>query len=290
MARANANGIELEYETFGDAGKPVVVLVMGFSMQMIGWDDRFCEQLAGRGFCVVRFDNRDVGLSTKLDAMGVPDIGSVMGGDTSAAPYAIEDMADDVAGLTGAIGAPAVHVVGASMGGFIAQAFAIRHSKRVLSLASIMSTTGDRGVGRSSPEALGALMEPPPMDRESAQDRAVRVWRVIGSPGFPFDETRVRDLAARAWDRNHDFAGVVRQMAAIMTTQDRTPQLSKLRTPTVVIHGKDDPLIHVSGGEATARAIPGARLVVLPGMGHDLTPALWPTIIDAVVENARRAT
>jgi pimeloyl-ACP methyl ester carboxylesterase len=289
MARAKTNGIELEYETFGDPAKPTMVLVMGFAMQMIGYDERFCAELAKKGFQVVRFDNRDIGLSTKLDALGLPDIMRAMQGDASASPYAVEDMADDLAGLLFAIGVEKAHLVGVSMGGFIVQETAIRHPGRVLSVASIMSSTGNRKVGQGRPEVIGVLMSPPPHTREAAIDRSVEVWRAIGSPAFPFDEARVRENGARAWDRDHEYAGVARQIAAILTMRDRTADLGGVDAPMVVIHGAEDPLIAVSGGEATARAVPGARLVVIPGMAHDLPQAAWPTIIAALVENASRA-
>ena len=287
--RAKTNGIDLEYETFGDPARPVVVLVMGFSLQMIAWDEAFCTELASKGFRVVRFDNRDVGLSTKLDSLGVADLGRAMSGDATAVRYAIEDMAEDLVGLLGALHVEKAHLVGVSMGGFIVQATAIGHPERVLSLASIMSSTGDRSVGHPKPEALPALMGSPPTDRERAMQRSVDVRRVLGSPSFPFDEARARANGARAWDRNHEYAGVGRQLAAILSMRDRTADLSRVRAPTVVIHGAEDPLINVSGGEATARAIPGARLVVVPGMGHDLPPEAWPTIISAITENAARA-
>jgi pimeloyl-ACP methyl ester carboxylesterase len=289
VPRAKTNGIELEYETFGDPANPTMALVMGFAMQMIGYDERFCAGLASKGFHVVRLDNRDIGLSTKLGALGAPDILRAMQGDASAATYAIEDMADDLAGLLPAIGVEKAHLVGVSMGGFIAQETAIRHPGRVLSVASIMSSTGNRMVGQGRPEVLRVLMSRPPVTREAAVDRAVEVWRALGSPGFPFDEARVRANGARAWDRDHEYAGVGRQMAAILTMRDRTADLGRVRAPVLVIHGAEDPLIAVSGGEATAQAVPGARLVVIPGMGHDLPEPVWPTIISALVENASRA-
>jgi pimeloyl-ACP methyl ester carboxylesterase len=284
-----STGMELEYDIVGEAEAPTVVLVMGFSMQMIAWDPRFCETLAARGFRVARFDNRDIGKSTKLAHAGFPDFARAMMGDRSAAPYGIEDMADDLGAFIVALGVPAAHVVGLSMGGFIVQETAIRHPGRVLSMASVMSSTGDRGVGQARPEALAVLFAPPAPDREGALEHAMTAWRVLRSPGFPFDEARTRQRSAEAWDRDHDPAGVARQAAAIVTQRDRTADLARVRVPAVVIHGADDPLIDVSGGEATAHAIPGARLVVVPGMGHDLPPPAWPTVIDAIVDNARRA-
>lgn len=290
MPRARISpSLELEYDVTGDPGAPPIVLAMGFSMQMIAWDEEFCAALAARGFRVVRFDNRDIGLSTHLSELGAPDFMRAMMGDASAAPYTLGDMADDVAGLLDALDLRAAHVVGASMGGFIVQELAIRHPGRVLSLASIMSTTGARNVAQPTPEASAALLTPPAADRAAAIDRAFGIWRVIGSPGFPFDEARIRSRTARAWDRDHDPSGVARQIAAIFTSRDRTADLGRVRVPTVVIHGAADPLVPLAGGEATAAAIPGARLVVIPGMGHDLTPGAWPAIIDAIVDNAARA-
>jgi pimeloyl-ACP methyl ester carboxylesterase len=290
MPRARlSDTLELEYDVTGDAGAPPLVLVMGFAQQLIAWDPSFCAKIADRGFRVVRFDNRDVGLSTKLSKLGVPEFMRVMMGDASAAPYGIEAMADDLAGLLTALDVRAAHIVGASMGGFIVQEAAIRHPARVLSVAPIMSTTGNRAAAQSKPEALAMLMMPPPTDRAGMLDRAVKLWKVLGSPGFPFDQERILARAGAAWDRSHDADGVARQAAAVFTQRDRTADLAKLKVPTVVIHGAEDPLISVSGGEATANVIPGAKLVVVPGMGHDLPEGAWDTIVDAIVDNARRA-
>jgi len=290
MVRATiSTGIELEYEVFGEPEAPTLVLVMGFALQMTGWDPRFCQSLAARGLRVVRFDNRDVGKSTKLAHAGFPDFPRALQGDRSAAPYAIEDMADDLAGLIVALGVPAAHILGLSMGGFIVQETAIRHPGRVLSLASMLSSTGNRRAGQASPEAMAVLLAPSPPDREDAVDHAVSTWRVIGSPGFPFDEAAIRRRSGEAWDRDHDGAGMARQAAAILTQRDRSADLARLRVPALVVHGANDPLVHVSGGEATARAIPGARLLVVPGMGHDLPQPVWLRVIDAVVDNIRRA-
>jgi pimeloyl-ACP methyl ester carboxylesterase len=290
MPRAKVSAtIELEYDVTGDAGAPPLVLVMGFGQQMIAWDPRFCAKIANRGFRVVRYDNRDVGLSTKLAQHGTPDFMRAMMGDASAAPYSITDMADDLAGLVTALDLRAAHIVGASMGGFIVQETAIRHPERVLSVASIMSTTGNRAAAQSKPEALAMLVKPPPTDRAAMLERALELWKVIGSPGFPFDRERILARAGAAWDRDHDPAGVARQAAAVFTQRDRTTDLAKVKVPTVVIHGAEDPLISVSGGEATANVIPGAKLVVVPGMGHDLPEGAWDTIVAAIVDNARRA-
>jgi len=256
---------------------------------MTFWDPRFVAKVADEGFRVVRFDNRDVGLSTKLSDMGTPDFVRVTMGDRRAAPYAIEDMSDDLVGLLDALSLPSVHLVGASMGGFIVQETAIRHPERVKSLTSIMSTTGHRRASRSTPQAQAMLLMAPPSDRTGMLSHAVRVWKTLGSPGFPFDEARIRERAGEAWDRNHDAAGVMRQAAAVFTQRDRTTDLGRVTVPTQVIHGADDPLVSVSGGQATAAAVPGARLLIIPGMGHDLPEGAWDAIVHAVVDNARRA-
>ena len=286
---APANGIEVAYEAFGDPANPTVLLVMGLGVQMLGWDAEFCELLAGRGFYAVRFDNRDVGRSTKIEGGPRPDIMAAAVGDTSSASYTLDEMADDCAGLLDHLGVEAAHVAGASQGGMIAQTLAIRHRERVLSLASIMSTTGDRAVGQPHPEALPALMTTPPGDRAGFAEFVVGTWRVIGSPGFDPDEEALRARAGAVYDRGIHPDGTARQLVAILASGDRTEALRRLDLPTVVIHGTEDPLIDVSGGEATAAAIPGARLELIPGMGHDLPRQLWPRFVDLIAENAARA-
>jgi pimeloyl-ACP methyl ester carboxylesterase len=286
------NGIELAYEVFGEPDDPPVLLVMGFGAQMLGWPDGFCTALAARGLFVVRFDNRDVGLSTHLHDAPEPDIAAAFAGNTESASYTLSDMAADAIALLGALGLESAHLVGASMGGMIVQAAAIEHPARVRSLTSIMSTTGDRRVGVATREALGALLMPPARTREEAMDRAVAGNRVVGSPGFAPDEPALRDRAARSFDRAHDPKGVARQLVAVLASPDRTSGMRGLRMPALVIHGREDPLVTLSGGEATAAAIPGAELVVLDGMGHDLPQALWGEVtgrIAALVERAERA-
>jgi pimeloyl-ACP methyl ester carboxylesterase len=263
---------------------------MGFSVQKIAWDEAFCQLLADQRFFVIRFDNRDVGRSSKISGGPLPDLATAFAGDFSSASYQLEDMAGDSAGLLDALGIEAAHVVGPSMGGMIAQALALGHPEKVRSLCSIMSTTGNPSVGRPSPEAIGALLTPPPQTRDEAMDRSVAVNRVIGSPRYPADTAMLRQRAGRAWDRDHDPAGVARQLVAIMGQADRTRALGQLRIPTLVIHGEADPLVDVTGGRATADAIPDAELLVIPGMGHDLPVELWPQIVGAIVDNAARAT
>lgn len=289
MPRVTANGLELEYETFGDPTDPPLLLIMGLSAQMTNWPEGFCNLLAEQGYHVIRFDNRDIGLSTYLDDLPRTDLAAVLGGDFATAPYLMSDFANDTAGLLDALGIRTAHIVGASMGGMIAQQFVIDHPDRVRSLCSIMSTTGDRSVGQGSEAALGVLLRPAAKDRDEAIANSISAARIIGSPGYPASEEELTVKATAAYDRAFHPAGVGRQIAAVVASPDRTEQLHKVNVPTVVIHGADDPLINVSGGEATATAIPGASLLVIPGMGHDLPTALWTKIADAIVANAQKA-
>jgi pimeloyl-ACP methyl ester carboxylesterase len=289
MPRANSNGLDLEYETFGSPTDPALVLVMGLGAQMINWDNDFCGLLAAEGFQVIRFDNRDIGLSTYLDDLPVPDLAALLGGDLSQAPYGLPDMADDVAGLLSALGIERANVVGVSMGGMIAQQFAINHPTRLLSLCSIMSTTGDPTVGGATPKALAALMRPAATSREQAIEQGAIGSVIIGSPGFPLSEEERRAKAAASYDRSFHPAGGVRQTAAIIASHDRTEGLRTVTVPTLVIHGEADPLVDQSGGKATAAAVPGSELMIIPGMGHDLPRQTWPTIVGGIVRNARSA-
>jgi pimeloyl-ACP methyl ester carboxylesterase len=285
--RAAVGELELAYETFGRAEDPPLLLIMGLATQMLGWDERFCMQLAENGFRVIRFDNRDIGLSTHLHDAGVPNIMALLLGATrSTAPYTLVDMAEDTAGLLDALGLESAHIVGASMGGMIAQQLAISHPHRVRSLTSMMSTPS-RKVGQARRRAQRVLFLPQATDQETAAQRALKVYRVIGSPGYPLDERRVADVARRSFARGNNPAGVARQYAAILVSPDRTPGLRTLTVPTLVLHGADDPLVQVDGGRATAAAVPGARLVVVPGMGHNLPQQLWPRLIDDIVAHAR---
>jgi pimeloyl-ACP methyl ester carboxylesterase len=288
MSRVRSNGIEIEYEEFGRPDDPVLLLICGLGSQLLSWDVELCAMFVERGFRVVRFDNRDVGLSTSFAGVTDQNITSALAGDATTAPYSLDDMADDTAGLLDAIGVDAAHVVGVSMGGMIAQSLAIRHPHKVASLCSIMSTTGDPSVGGPTPAALEALLRPPPTTRDEAIEGALRTTAVIGSPGFPAEEARLRDRAGRAWDRATERTGAGRQILAVVTSPDRTEALGRLEVPTLVIHGREDPLIDVSGGEATARAVPGAELLVIPGMGHEVSVPLWPQLVDAIVANASK--
>ena len=276
------SGIDVAYERFGDPSAPPVLLIMGLATQMLGWPEGFCAMLVERGLHVIRFDNRDVGLSTHLHDAPTPDMMAAITGDVSSASYMLSDMAADAVGLLDALELESAHLVGASMGGMIAQVIAIEHPARVRSLTSIMSTTGDRAVGQATQAALGALLAPPASNRQEAMDRTIAVFRVIGSPGFELDEAELRERAGLSFDRANDPVGVARQLLAVIASPDRTPALRSASVPTLVLHGAGDPLVDVSGGRATAAAIPDAELVVIDGMGHDLPRALWPQVTERI--------
>jgi pimeloyl-ACP methyl ester carboxylesterase len=286
---APANGIELCYQEIGDPEGEPLLLVMGLATQMIAWHEGLCRLLADRGYRVIRFDNRDIGRSTKLDWAGVPSKADLLLGRRATAPYLLRDMAKDAVGLFDHLGIDQGHVVGASMGGMIVQQMAIDHPRRLRSMVSIMSTTGNRRSGQPSLKTFGVLLGNPPKGRAAVIERAVRTFKVIGSPGFPFEEDTVREMAALSYDRGHSAAGVIRQLHAIIASGDRTEELARVQVPTAVIHGTRDPLVKPSGGRATAKAIPGARLMMIDGMGHDLPRDLWPTFAEAIDTNARRA-
>ena len=288
--RATVGEVELAYETLGREGDPPVLLVMGLGGQMHYWPDGFCRALTDRGLYVVRYDNRDVGLSTHLAGAGPVDLQALASGGDTAAPYGLEDLAADAVGLVGALGLQSAHLVGISLGGMIVQLAAIEHPARVRSLVSIASTTGDPSVGAPKPEALAALFTPPGTTREEVADHAVALARVIGSPGFVLDEPWLRWRAARAFDRGYDPDGVSRQAAAAFTASDRTARLGQVSVPALVVHGSADPLVDLSGGRATAAAIPNAELLVIDGLGHDLPPGIWAAIADAIAATVRRAT
>lgn len=290
MPRVQSNGVELEYDTFGDAGDPPLVLVMGLGAQLIDWPLEFCEALVRQRFHVIRFDNRDAGLSTSLDDLGTPDLPALFAGSRDGVPYLLSDLSDDAVGLLDALGIDSAHFVGASMGGMIVQQIAIDHPDRVRSLCSIMSTTGDPSVGQASPEAMSMLGRPPAADRAEAIANGVAASRVIGSPGFAVTDEELTRRSAAKYDRSYRPIGALRQLAATIASPPRTEGLRGVTVPTVVIHGEEDPLINVSGGRAVAEAVPGADLVVIPGMGHDLPEGAWPLIIDAIARNAKKAS
>lgn len=289
MPRAKGNGIELEYETFGDpAGKPLL-LIMGLGAQMISWHDDFCAQLADRGFRVIRFDNRDSGLSTYMEDAGHPDMAAAFSGNPQPA-YHLDDMADDAVGLLDALGISAAHVVGASMGGFIAQLVAINHPDRVLSLTSIMSGPSGAEAVPPKPEGLAVLMVSPPATREERIEGAMSARRVLLGSGDPFDESYERGRAERAVDRAYYPVGTGRQFIAVLASKPRLERMRQIRVPTLVIHGVDDVLVPVENGRLVAEAVPGARLLEFEGMGHDLPRRVWKQSIDAIEEIARQAT
>lgn len=288
VATVPANGIELHYETFGpDDGRPLL-LIMGLGTQMIGWPDELCAALGDRGFRTIRYDNRDVGLSTHLHDARKPDLMAIFAGDTSTAAYGLEDMADDAAGLLDALGIGDAHIVGASMGGMIAQVLAYRHADRVRTLTSVMSSVDPRTFP-PTPEASALLLRAPSADRDSYIAAALDGFRVIGSPGFEPDLDGLRQRAGLAWDRGYNPAGVARQLAAIYATGDRGPHLRDVAVPTLVVHGDADTLVPLPNGQATAAAIPGAELLVIAGMGHDLPRAVWPQLLHGVAALADRA-
>ena len=286
--RAPVNGIELAFQELGEPDGEPIVLVMGLATQMIHWDLGFCELLAAEGFRVVRFDNRDIGHSTYVDR-GVPNRTAMLLGLRRGLAYTLEDMADDVAGLIEHLGLESAHVVGASQGGMIAQVLGYRRPERVRTLGLIMTGSGKRVASVPRLRALGVLLSRPPRDRESYIDAVLRTFKVIGSPSYPPDERHLRELVASGFDRGHNPAGAARQLHAITASGDRTRKLRGVRAPTVVIHGDRDPLVRPGAGRSVAAAIPGARLVMVPGMGHDLPREVWPLIAGELVANARRA-
>src|SRR5437660_3086989 len=267
--------IELCYEEFGDPADPPMLLIMGLATQMIGWPDEFCAQLAGRGFHVVRFDNRDIGRSTRIKGRP-PTVKQLISRRIDPVLYTLSDMAGDAAGLMRELGIAPAHVVGASMGGMTAQTLAAEHPESVRSLVSIMSTTGNRWRGQPAFGIYRFLLRRAPQDREAFIEYLTTLFRAIGSPGFPRDEQRIREIAAQSYDRGHDPPASGRQLAAIVASGDRTPALRRIQAPTLVTHGTRDSLRRRSGGRATARAIPGARLMMVEGMGHDLPEGTWP--------------
>jgi len=293
MPNVTANGIQIEYDTFGDSSFPALLLIAGNGAQMIVWDVEFCELLAKSGLSVIRFDNRDAGLSTKFAEAGIPDmmaaIKAAMQGRTVESAYSLDDMADDAVGLLDALGIEKAHICGASMGGMIAQIISYRHPKHVLSLTSIMSTTGNPDLPYGKPDAIAAVVAPAPEEREAYVEHYVNVWRRIWSPGFPYEEERVRTFMEKSYDRSYYPQGMARQNIAVIASGDRRPSLAAIEVSTLVIHGADDPLIPVEGGRDTARVIPGAGLLIIDGMGHDMPRGVWAEIADAISKHAVQA-
>jgi len=296
MARAKANGIELEYDVTGPADGEALLLIMGLGAQMTRWPSAFVDKLAAKGLRVIRYDNRDIGLSSKLDAAGLPDfpvLFKALGeGGKPDVPYLLDDMAKDAVGLLDALGVARAHIVGASLGGMVAQLVAADHADRTLSLTSIMSTTGNRTLPPAKPEAMAVLNDrgPDPLvDFEGYLDHSVKGAVVVGSPGFPPDIEETRLRIKNDFNRSYSPAGFQRQYAAAAASPDRRPKLAAITAPTVVIHGSEDPLVPLAGGQDTAASIPGAELVVVEGMGHDFPPALFDTVVEGIMKAVSRA-
>ncbi|HXT05522.1 MAG TPA: alpha/beta hydrolase [Roseiarcus sp.] len=284
---AEANGLTLCYQTFGSPTDPALVLIMGLGAQMVWWEVDLCQRLAARGYWVVRFDNRDIGKSSYI-AAPPPDLARVFAGlEPLKAPYTLDDMARDAIGLMDALDIDKAHIVGASMGGMIAQLVAIHYPERVLTLTSIMATTGEPGLPPPKPEVWAAMIAAPPLTVEAYIEANVRMSELLRGYRDATEEADARARAARAAARGLNPAGGVRQMAAVGAAGSRKEALAQVKAPTLVIHGADDPLVSVEGGKATARAIPGAKLMLLDRMGHTLPRALWPALVEAIAAHAR---
>jgi len=290
LAFADTNGIELAYDTFGYRTDPPLLLITGLGVQMIVWDEKFCEKLAARGYWIIRFDNRDIGLSTNFAPAGVPNISALLEaqsrGEALNVPYTLTDMANDAMGLLDALGIDSAHVVGLSMGGMIGQIMALRFPERIRSLTSVMSTTGDPNLPPPKPEALSVLVIPIPAERTAYIESWLHVWRVLSGPKFQVEESLARKWAELSHDRGLNPHGFLRQMAAVMASGSRKEALKDLTVPTLVLHGDADPLVPVECGIDTANSIPGAKLHIIEGMGHALPEALWPQVIDAIAGHA----
>jgi len=290
---AHVNGIDICYEIFGDANAEPMMLIMGLGAQMIHWDDDFCRQLAARGFRVIRFDNRDIGKSSKMSGgkrLGALELLKLRFLKIPVeAPYRLRDMAEDTVALMDALRIRSAHIVGASMGGMIAQEIAITFPERVRSLTSIMSTTGNPKVPSPTREATAVLTAPPPATKEEYFARFAQTWKVLRAGSFPEEEALDPSRAARAWERGLNPAGVGRQLRAILASGSRKERLRQVKAPTLVIHGTVDPLVRPEGGKDTAASIPGARLVMVEGMGHALPMRMWPQVIGAIAEHAKGA-
>jgi pimeloyl-ACP methyl ester carboxylesterase len=296
MATADANGIQVEYDTFGRSSHPALLLIIGLGCQLIHWQDEFCQQIADNGFYVIRYDNRDSGLLTKFEGLGSEEIMervmALFAGQKVSVPYEIEDMSSDAVGLLNEMNIEKAHICGMSMGGFIAQTFAVNNPSRAISLTSIYSHCGKGSKFLPSQEAMEALMKPVPEDRDGAIEYTVDFWRLVYGSGLPFDEEFHKRIAAQAFDRSFCPEGAGRQYLAIMVQKDRTDELGKLKIPSLVIHGDDDPLVPLAGGKATSEAIPGAELMVVKGMGHVIPNlnAYWGDIKDAIIRHIGKAT
>ena len=287
MAQVTANGIQIEVETHGDPANPPLMIIMGLGSQLTHWPDELVDAFVEDGFYVIRHDNRDVGLSQKFDEAGIPSpqdvIGKILNGEDPGLAYTLPDMAADAIGVLDALNIDKAHIMGVSMGGMIVQEMAADYPDRILSMTSIMSTTGRPGLPQATPEANAVLMTPPPSsERDDVIEHTVKNRKVIGSPGFPTDDDRAREYAARNFDRCYHPQGVARQLCGVIGSPSRLEKLEKVATPTLVIHGKDDPLVPVEGGIDTAKTIPGARLELIDGYGHDVPVQLVPQLVELI--------
>jgi pimeloyl-ACP methyl ester carboxylesterase len=282
---AKVGKLEIAYDTFGNPSSPPMLLIMGLGAQMIRWDEEFCNVIAAQGHWVIRFDNRDAGLSTKFDEAGVPDVMALIQGQSVEVPYKLDDMAKDAIGLLDALEIKKADVVGVSMGGMIAQAIAIHYPERVRTLTSIMSSTGNPDLPQPKPEAMGALLAPAASNRSEYITNQLNVAKILHGPVYPLDEDYVRNYAERSYDRCYDPAGLPRQLAAILASGSRNKELAKVKIPTLVIHGKVDPLVPFQGGEDTAKSIPGAKLLLIDGMGHSFPTEAVPQILQALLQH-----
>lgn len=284
-----ANNIEICYDTFGEDTDPAFLLIMGLGGQMVAWEEDFCQEIASHGYFVIRFDNRDVGLSTKFEETSVPDVIALMQGESVEVPYKLIDMAKDTIGLLDVLKINKAHLCGASMGGMIAQIIAIEFPERVLSLISIMSTTSNPDLPPSTTEATTVLMTPPEPEREAHIEQGVEMWRILDGGILPFDEEFIRNRVARAYDRSFYPMGTIRQLAAIISSGSRKEALKSINIPSLVIHGDADPLVPIEGGQDTVDSIQGAKFVRINGMGHNITPNLSPQIISEILNHTRQS-
>jgi len=292
MANVKVNGIQIEYDTFGEVGSRPLLMIKGIGQQMITWSDDFCSLLAQAGHYVIRFDHRDVGLSSKLENEKTPELAEIVGavarGEKINPPYTLDDMAADAIGLLDALNIAKAHVCGMSMGGAIAQILAISYPSRLLSLTLMMTSTGNPDVPPAKPEAMAALLAPPPDQRQAYIEHHVKTFRVIGSTKFTFNEEYHRQLAGRLFDRSFYPVGMTRHFLALLSQENRNPALAKVKLPTLIIHGADDPLVPVEAGKDAAKVIPGSEILIIEGMGHDLPREVWPAVGEAMTKNTAK--
>ncbi len=293
MPNIAANGIQIEYDTFGEKSGRPILLIIGIGCQLILWSEEFCQQLVNSGHYVIRFDNRDSGLSTKIEEAGVPDLmeamSKVMLREKIEAPYTYDDMADDAVGLLDALGIEKAHICGTSMGGAIAQTVAINHPSNVLSLISIYGPTGNSKLPQPKPEIMGLLLTPPPVEREPFIEQLMKIFKAFAGSGYEFEESWLRDLVGRGYDREFYPQGMARQFLAGLAHGNRSRRLTAVTAPTLVIHGDEDPIVPVENGRDAAESIPGAELMVINGMGHDMPyRGAWVQIAEAIAEHTRK--